>query len=92
MLCKCLVLTKRIPFGVSIDSGNKHDLLLLPNVINNCVINCNTKKYSKHNKYKQYLLADSGYDSKKKHNFLINRGYKSVIIQNKRNIKKLKRI
>ena len=40
-----------------------------------------------HNRYKQYLLADSGYDSKENHNFLIKKGYTPIIIQNKRNIK-----
>ena len=40
-----------------------------------------------HNRYKQYLFADSGYDSKENHNFLIKKGYTPIIIQNKRNIK-----
>ena len=58
--------TKGIPFSVSIDGANKYDCISLPKIINKRIINCNTKKYSKHNRFKQYLLADPGYDSKKK--------------------------
>ena len=68
-----LVTTKGI--RINIDSGNKYDSPLLPKIINNCIINTNTKKYTNHNRYKQYLFADSGYDSKENHDFLINKGY-----------------
>ena len=44
----------------------------------------NTKKYSNNNKYKQYLLADSGYDSKKIHKTLIEKGYIPIIRPNRR--------
>ena len=44
--------------------GNNYDSPLLSNAINKCAIKCDTKKYQNNNRYKQYLLADSGYDSK----------------------------
>jgi len=75
-----------------VDPGNKYDSPLLPNVVNNCVIDCKTKKYQNHNRYKQYILADSGYDSKNNHSLLKNKGYTPIIIQNKRNIKNKKLI
>jgi hypothetical protein len=51
-------------------------------------INLNTKKYSKNNKYKQYFLADSGYDSKKINEFVKELGYTPIIKPNNRNRKK----
>lgn len=85
-----LVTTKGIPLSICVNQGHKYDSPLLPNVINNCVINCNTKKYSNHNRFKQYLLADSGYDSKNNHNILTKKGYTPIIIQNRKNIKNKK--
>lgn len=61
-------------------------------MINKCFIDCKTKKYSKHNRYKQYLLADSGYDSINNHNILIKKGYTPLIKQNRKNIKNKKLI
>jgi len=87
-----LVTTKGIPISVNINQAHNYDTTLLPDVINKCVINCNTKKYYKHNRYKQYLLADSGYDSKLIHQKLIKKGYIPIIKQNKRNIKNKKLI
>lgn len=87
-----LVTSKGIPISVNINQGHNYDSPLLPNVVNNCVINTNTKKYSKHNRFKQYFLADSGYDSKNNHNILINKGYTPIIIQNRKNIKNKKLI
>lgn len=81
-----IVTTNGIPISVSIDQAHKHDSPLLPKAINSCVINCNTKKYTNHNRYKQYLIADSGYDSKNNHAFLKNKGYTPLIKQNIRNI------
>ena len=63
-----------------------------PEAINNCVINTNTEKYKNHNRFKQYFLADSGYDSKNNHDLLINKGYIPIIIQNRKNIKDQKKI
>lgn len=82
-----LVTTKGIPISINVDPGNKYDSPLLPAVINNCFIDCNTKKYANHNRYKQYLLADKGYDSKNNKKLLIKKGYTPLIIQNRKNIK-----
>lgn len=75
-----------IPLNINLDSGNKYDSTLLPEAVNNLIINCNTKKYQNHNRYKQYMLADSGYDSNINNNLLVKKGY-TTIIQNRRNIK-----
>lgn len=71
--------TNGIPLSFNIDSANKYDSTLLPKVVNKCIINCKTKEYQNNNRYKQYLLADSGYDSinniklvKKKRLYAIN--------------------
>lgn len=84
--------TNGIPISINMDSADKYDSPLLPKAVDNIVFNCNTKKYYKHNRYKQYMLADSGYDSKINHNLLIHKGYTPIIIQNKRNIKNKKLI
>lgn len=81
------VTTNAIPISISIDPANKYDSTLLPKTINNTVIKCNTRKYFKNNKYKQYLLADSGYDSKNNINLLKKKKYVPLIKQNRRNTK-----
>jgi hypothetical protein len=57
-----------------------------------CVINCNTKKYQNHNSFKQFFLADSGYDSIENNRKLITKGYIPLIVQYRRNIKNKKLI
>ena len=42
-----LVTSNGIPISVSIDTANKYDSTLLPDLINNSFIECNTKKYEK---------------------------------------------
>jgi hypothetical protein len=82
-----IVTTNGIPISVNIDAANNYDSKLLPAAINNCIIDCNTKKYKNHNRYKQTMLADAGYDSKMNYKILKKRGYKTIILQNKRSIK-----
>lgn len=82
-----VVTTNGIPISVNLDGAHNYDSKLLPKAIDNRVINCNTKKYQNHNRYKQYLMADKGYDSKRNHKKLIKKGYKPLILQNVRNIK-----
>ena len=62
-----IVTNNGIPLSVNIDSANRYDSTLLIKAVNNRIINCNTNKYRKHNRYKQYFLGDKGYDSKKNH-------------------------
>jgi transposase len=87
-----LVTTKGIPLAITLDKGNKYDSTLLNKNINNKMINTNTKKYSKNNRYKQYFLADKGYDSKENIMKLDKLGYVPIIPQNRRNIKNKKLI
>lgn len=84
--------TNGIPISVCIDQGHKYDSPLLSNAVSKCVIDCKTKKYKNHNRYKQYFLADKGYDSKKNHKLLTDKGYIPIICQNRRNIKNKKLI
>jgi hypothetical protein len=85
-----IVTTSGIPISITTDSGNKYDSPLLPNAINNIVTNCNTYKYRNHNRYKQYILADKGYDSKNNFKILQEKGYIPLIPQNKKNTKNKK--
>jgi hypothetical protein len=89
-----ILTTNGIPISITINKAHQYDSPLLPNAINKRIIDCNTKKFNKHNRYKQYFLGDPGYDSKENHEKIINEGYTPIIKQNKRNIKneKLKRI
>lgn len=69
-------------------SGIEADCDSVENTIKNVKVQLNTAKYSNNNKYKQYLLADSGYDSQKVRQFLISKGYIPVIKPNNRNCHK----
>ena len=81
-----------MPISIILNPANKYDSTLLPKSINKRIINCNTNKYRNHNRYKQYLLADKGYDSKNNHKIIIKKGYIPLIAQNIRNIKNKKLI
>lgn len=82
------ITTKRgIPISININKAHQYDSPLLPDALNNRIINCKTKKYSKHNRYKQYLIGDPGYDSINNLKKIINEGYTPIIKQNIRNTK-----
>ena len=85
-----LVTTNGIPISININPGNKYDSKILSETINEKIINTDTIKYKNNNRYKQYLLGDSGYDSNKNAQLLKKKGYTPIIIQNKRNIKNKK--
>jgi len=59
------VTTNGIPISININPGNKYDSKILSETINEKIINTDTIKYKNNNRYKQYLLGDSGYDSNK---------------------------
>ena len=82
-----IVTTSGIPISINIDTAKKYDSTLLPKAIENIIINCNTKKYQNNNRYKQYLLADAGYDSKNNNKLLFDHGYEPIICPNNRNTK-----
>jgi len=76
-----------VPLGFHLFPGNESDMNTINASLDNVPIDLNTIKYSKNNRYKQYMLADSGYCSKKNRAFLRKRGYVPLIWYNKRNIK-----
>jgi len=49
------------------------------------LIKTNTRKYKNHNRFKQYFLADKGYDTKVNRKILKNEHYIPIIAYNKRN-------
>jgi len=74
------------PLEKSISSSKEHDSLTLIRNVNN-LPELNTLRNSKINRYKQYFLADSGYDTKQNKLFLINKGYIPIIKYNRRKTK-----
>jgi Transposase DDE domain len=83
----CITDINGIPISVLINSGNSHDNSFIEKHMKNMYIITNTKKYMCSNRYKQYMLADKGYDSTNVRKILINNGYIPIIDYNKRNTK-----
>lgn len=50
-----IITTKETPISVNFYTGRNHDLPILPKATDNMIINCGTKKYSNHNRFKQYF-------------------------------------
>lgn len=82
-----IVSTNGIPLSINIDTAKDYDSPLLPKIINNFSVNCNTFKYKNHNRFKQYFLADAGYDSKYNIKLIKKIGYTPIIKYNKKNTK-----
>jgi hypothetical protein len=80
------------PLSSSIISSKQSDNISINETINNIPVDLNTLKNSKNNRYKQYLLADSGYHSQNNINYLKKIGYTPIIAYNKRNCKSRKTI
>lgn len=87
-----IVDTNGIPLSLLLEDCNKHDSTLLNNVLNNLNIDTQPLKYKNANKYKQYFLADGGYDSSSNITLLKNKGYIPIIAHNKRNTKNINKI
>jgi transposase len=81
-----------MPISIMTESGNKSDIEIAHKNLDNMIINPNPNKYKNNNRYKQYFLADKGYDSSALRNKLKHLGYTSIIDHNKRNIKDPKKI
>jgi len=81
-----------IPLSVAMISSKQSDALSIPETINNLHINLNTLRNSKINRYKQNILGDSLYHSKKNIAYLKSLGYNPIIKYNKRNTKNKKLI
>lgn len=76
-----------VPLEHNISSSKISDSITLIKNVDQIPINLNTFRNSKNNRYKQYFLADSLYDSRKNKHFLIKKGYIPIIRYNKRNTK-----
>ena len=76
-----------IPLASILSKGSTNDGKLLNETFDSFLVNIDPLKYKNNNKYKQYLLADKGYDFKKIFQFGNQHGYTVIIPQNKRNIK-----
>lgn len=69
-----IVGTYGIPISVNIDTSKKHDYTLLHKAVNNIEIVTNSENFSNHNRYKQYFLTESGYNSKDNIKKLLEKG------------------
>jgi hypothetical protein len=76
-----------IPLGIHVFSGKANDTNTIEDTLNAVPIDLGTEKHQNNNRYKQYLLADSGYCSASNRLSLRKRGYTPLIWHNRRNIK-----
>ena len=76
-----------IPTGISINPGNKYDSTTINGVFNAIIIDTKTYKYRNNNRYKQYFLADKGYELRSLFRLCRNRtlSIKSRYFNNKKN-------
>jgi transposase len=81
-----------IPISVLLDACNIHDTQFVKEHLCNFLIDPETHKYKKCNKYKQYILADKGYCSSNIKKEIIEKGYELICPKNKRNTKNKKKI
>jgi len=77
--------SKGTPIANTIISSKQHDCISIEETIDKIPLDLGTLKNSKNNRYKQYMLADSGYDSRKNAQYLKQLGYTPLIAYNKRN-------
>jgi transposase len=75
------------PLSIVPISSRQSDNISLEESINNIPVELNTLRNSKVNRYKQHLLADTGYDSEANRTFLKEKGYVPIIAYNRRNCK-----
>lgn len=78
-----------VPLAIHLFPGNKNDVNSIENTIAALPIDLETEKHQNNNRYKQYLLADSGYCSKANRLSLRKKGYNPLIWYNKRGAKKV---
>jgi transposase len=76
-----------VPLGIHVFAGNKNDTNSIEDTLDAVPIELDTEKHKNNNRYKQYLLADSGYCSAANRLSLQKRGYNPLIWYNKRNNK-----
>lgn len=71
-----------VPISFAIASANTHDSKIILNQMDHMYIDTNTKRMRKNNRYKQYIYADSGYDTIKIKNKFKKKGYTPIIDPN----------
>jgi hypothetical protein len=76
-----------IPISIEIGTGNEHDATLLIKNLSNMYINTKSYLLKNNNRYKQFFLADSIYDTENIRDKLKQLGYISIIDYNIRNTK-----
>jgi hypothetical protein len=81
-----------VAIAIMISSGSTYDCKVVSELFDNMLIDTKSVLYSNHNRYKQYFLADSGFDSKEISTLLEEKGYDIIIPMNKRNTKDPKKI
>jgi hypothetical protein len=74
--------------SIAFASGNLNDVTILKEQINYELIETNSKKVMNNNKYKQYILGDSGYYVKEIKKSFEKKGYTVITDVNKRGAKK----
>ena len=82
-----LVDANGIPLDIQFCAGNCNDSPMLRKHLTEMKFNTNTKKYINNHRYKQYFLADAGYDSKESMEMLKEKGYIGIIPKNRRRSK-----
>ena len=73
-------------------SGNMNDSITVDETLDNLLIETKTVEYKEFNKYRQYFLADKGYDTKHIRNIVTEKGYTPIIDHNNRNTKDIAKI
>ena len=85
-----IVDSKGIPLGKPVlATGNRHDVALVDDTLNNITRKLNTYNVRNNNRYKQTFMADKGYCSKNLQTKLKKKGHK-VLILGKKNSKNKK--
>jgi len=81
-----------IPISIFLIGAHRNDSITVNDTIMRMLIKTDTKKYKNHNRFKQYFLADKGYDTKSVRDILKKKHYISIIAHNKRNTKNTNKI
>jgi transposase len=76
-----------VPLAIHVFSGKGNDNDTIKNTMDALPIDLDTKKHQNNNRYKQYLLADTGYCSEANRSLLTKKGYTPLIWHNRRNTK-----
>jgi hypothetical protein len=76
-----------VPYSLSVRNSAAYDSDILNSNINNLLMNTNSIRYKNNNRYKQYFLGDSAYDTKEIRDILKQKRLYAIIHQNIKNIK-----